>query len=294
MGRGEISAVLAAVLFGMMPLFTRLAYAGGSNSYMASFLRFLLAAIMLAAGSALTGRFPLRVALKEAASIAVPAVFLGLTAVLLFPSYNYISTGLATPLHFTYPVWVMLLMAFILREKITKRQLMSLVLCMAGILMLHTPGEKGALAGIVLAVGSGLAIAIYTVLLGRLRPAGLPALTVCFWTDVCAALISGVFALSTGNFTLSLSPMGWIASALLAFTASVLAVMFYQTGVQLCGGMKTSLLGSLEPPTGVLIGILVYHEKMTAGIAVGIILILMAAAVSLQKEETQSPQPSVR
>jgi len=282
--RGEIAAVLAAVLFGTMPLFTRIAYAGGSNSYMASFLRFSIASVILALLGALTRRFSLKVSAKEFAAISLPALFLGLTAVLLYPSYNYISTALATTLHFTYPVWVMLILALVLREKISGKQVMSLILCMAGICMLHTPGEQGALQGVVLAVLSGVALAIYTVLLGKRRPEGLSALTVCFWTDVCAAIVSGICAYLTGSFTLALTPQGWIASVLLAVTASVLAVLFYQMGVLLCGGLKTSLLGSLEPPTGILIGMLVYHERMTALAAAGIALILAAALVALHRD----------
>ena len=43
--------------------------------------------------------------------------------------------------------------------------------------------------------------------------------------------------------------------------------------------MKASLLSTFEPLTGVVIGILVFHEALTVRIAAGIVLILLAAVL---------------
>ena len=60
----------------------------------------------------------------------------------LFRSYHTISAGMATTLHFVYPVFVLVGAALFCGERITPLKLLCLGLCMAGILCFYTPGQN--------------------------------------------------------------------------------------------------------------------------------------------------------
>ncbi len=53
-----------------------------------------------------------------------------------------IDSGLASTLHFTYPVAVVLLTAGLFHERIGRKELLCAALCMGGILMLYKPGSN--------------------------------------------------------------------------------------------------------------------------------------------------------
>ena len=87
--------------------------------------------------------------------------------VLLYSSYPYISSGMATMLHFTYPAIVIVSCSLFFRERLTVRQGFCCALCMAGILCFYTPGGDSGGLGIFLALSSGFAYAFYVVYLSK-------------------------------------------------------------------------------------------------------------------------------
>lgn len=56
----------------------------------------------------------------------------------------------------------------------------------------------------------------------------------------------------------------------------LLAASLFQLGIKKCGGVKSSMLSTIEPVTGVLIGALIFQEKITVRSAIGMILILLS------------------
>lgn len=67
--------------------------------------------------------------------------------------------------------------------------------------------------------------------------------------------------------------------ALLALAVNVFAIVLFQKGLGLCGGVKASLLSTFEPLTSVIVGVIIYNEQMTFRTVLGIALILLATAV---------------
>lgn len=276
--KGELYVILSAVLFGLMPLVANIGYALGANAMTTAFLRFLLGALIL---------FPL--ALHEPGGIRIEksahmklfkiSLSYGFTPVLLYASYQYVSTGLATTLHFIYPVVVILILFLVYREKITKRQIACTLLCMAGMLLLEGEGGSSALFGLILAAGSGVTYAIYIVLIGKSGLKKLPLFTLTFWLSLYASLVSGVLTLLCGQMHLTMSWQAWGMELLLAFLATVLALVIFQKGLFLCGEVKASLLSTFEPLTGVFVGLTVFHETLGLKTVIGILLILLSTTL---------------
>ena len=190
---GALCVIASAVLFGLMPLLAKIAYADGANASTAAFGRFLTGSAMAFAYLKYKG-VPLRLGRRRMGEIAFLSVFYALTPVLLYLSYGFIGSGLATTLHFTYPVAVMCLMGLFFRARFTLRQVICAALCAAGIFLLYRPGRNADGFGMALAAASGLLYAGYIIALGLMLMKAAPGIA----ADTATGAGSGV-AYGTGS-----------------------------------------------------------------------------------------------
>jgi len=273
---GMVFAILSAVLFGSMPLFSKIAYAYGCNAYTVAFGRFLVGALGSGIVVTILPDISFRVTRPEFHKLAGLSVFYAATPVLLYEAYRGISTGLATTLHFTYPVIVMMIGTVAFHNRLHARQIICLFICVAGIACFYKPGQTESASGMALAVASGFTYALYILFLGRSGLHRLHVMVVTFWISLLSATEIGLAALVGGKLTLFIPWQGWLAIVGLGLFATVLALALFQLGVFLCGDVKASLLSTFEPLTGVILGVLVFHEALTPRTVAGIALILLS------------------
>ncbi|MCH5351895.1 MAG: DMT family transporter [Acutalibacter sp.] len=288
---GPLCVILSAILFGMMPLFTKVAYAFGCSTDTAAMGRFLFGGVGLWIVITASPKLSFHVTKQEFLHILLLSLPFCATTFLLYGSYSFISSGLATTLHFTYPVVVMVLSMIFFHTKLQARQLICLLICAAGILCLYRPGGNTGMKGIVMALLSGVTYSIYILLLGKIGLKRLHVLTVTFWLCILSLLEIGAVSIAGGEVTIPTAWQAWAAMAGLGLSASVAALALFQIGVSLCGEVKASLLSTFEPLTGVVIGIVVFNESLTAPIAAGILLILCSAVllvISPEKKQREA------
>lgn len=276
---GMACVILSAVLFGWMPFLAKLFYSYGGNAYMASFGRFLFGTLL----SALVLKIRRQPLVLNTAgtswTLFMLSVFYAGTPLFLYKSYLYVGSGLATALHFAYPVFVLILMGLLFHESFTWQGMGSMALCVMGIFLLCDAGFDASIFGMAIAVFSGVLYAAYIVILGRSTLLRESVFALTFWICLLAAMELALAAIITGNFQWNLPWQAWGADFCLGLFSTVMALPLFQQGVMLCGEVKASLLSTFEPVTGVLVGISVFGEIMTIQIAVGILLILGATAV---------------
>ncbi len=276
---GPAAAILSAVLFGTMPLMAKTAFALGSNAYTTVFGRFGTGALVAFLLILALPKETARVTARQFRELFALSLFYAATPLLLYSSYQSIDSGLASTLHFTYPVMVMLLQAAVLRERIGGKEIVCAALCMGGMLLLYRPGSGASVPGMVIAALSGLVYAGYIVCLGRSGLKELSVLTMTFWLSFLAAAEILLFSLLTGKLVLRLPAQVWLPYLGLGVFATVFALALFQVGVFLCGPVRASLFSTFEPLTGVVIGILVFHEVLTVRSGLGVALILAAVVL---------------
>ena len=286
---GPLSIIASAVLFGFMPLMTKTAYAHGWNAFSASAGRFLIASLILLVFLAVKPGMRIALTRKEMASVIKVAAVFAFVPIFLYGSYSYVGSGLATTLHFSYPVFVVAFECLIYRVKVTKRQLACLLLCMIGMVLIYTPGGDVSFTGIVLAVISGVLFALYIVLYERSYAKTVPALTFAFWQMLISSIEITLIGAIMGRMAIHFDRVGVISIICLAVLAGFLGTIFFQIGIRLTDGIHASLLSTFEPLTGVLVGIFYYREALTLRSAAGMAAILAAAALLVvvgEKSET--------
>ena len=274
--KGYMLVILSAFLFGCMPLITKYIYAEGINRESVVLLRNLLALPVLGVLVKRQSK-SFRIPVKTLPVIGIIALMgCCVTPLLLYGSYQHIATGTATVFHFVYPAAVVLIGLVFLRRKINPGTLVAVLLCVGGICLFYDPNEPLDWDGCVLALASGITYAIYVVLLSVFRNKEVSGFKLSFYiAAVCAAVMLAV-CLIADRLTLPTTAAGWLLCVLLALVISVGAVVMFQRGTFLIGAERASVLSTVEPLTGVLVGVAVFQEKVTPGMWIGSALVILA------------------
>lgn len=290
--RGIFLTVLSAVLYGLNPLFSKTINVGGCNSLTQTFARLAAGIVIFFILLVCSVREKLRLTRRELKDILICCIGYGLIGPLLFASYNYLASGLATTLHFVYPVLVVVACIAFRYERANRRKLVCCALCFAGILCFYTPGGDVSAYGVFLALASGVAWAYYIVHLNSSGLVTMAPFKLAFWLCVFSAVLVGGITLAMGEFVWPSTAFTRGALALYCCVSTAASLLF-QLGNRFIGAQSASMLSTFEPLTSVVIGILVYHEVLTVRLGIGIFCILLAVfllakADGTVKEETKS------
>ena len=284
--RGTAYSILSAVIFGFNPLLARLVYAGGGNAAVLALYRMVIGSMLGLILHRIFEKDSVSVKGRTLLQLALCAAGYAVTPILLFSSYNYLDSGMATTIHFVYPVLVILGCVIFYREAISRLKVVCVVLCTAGILLLYTPGGGVSLLGIALSFLSGVTYAFYAVYLSKSGLQKMGAFQLMFWLNLLATAYIGLFTAVSGTFTIDIQPSGWAVVALFGILSGM-AVLLFQLGAKYIGAQKTSLFSTFEPLTSVLIGITVYKEAMTPRVVCGLVSILVAVVLLAAVKEKQ-------
>lgn len=281
--KGAILVIVSAILFGTMPLFTKTAYSHGSNAISVAFGRFLFGSLFLALLCKETKK-RLNISKKMFLELLKISFVYASVPVLLYLSYNYVDSGLATTLHFAYPIAVVLLARILFHQVFEKKQLFCVLLCSLGILCLYKVGGSFNILGMIIALVSGVLYALYILLFEKADFSSIPALVISFWLSLLACIEIGITAIVSGQMVVHMDILAWTMEILLAMITMIFATPFFQIGVKDCGGLMASLLSTFEPVTSLFVGILFFSEVLTSKDVLGIFLILTSTMILVLKK----------
>ena len=114
--KGILYAALSSSTFGLAPLFTLLLLAGGYSPFEALSYRWGVAALFLGVLAVFSGR-SFRLGRRELVTVFLLSLFRAATSLSLIIAYQHIASGVASTIHFMYPLAVALAMMCFFREK---------------------------------------------------------------------------------------------------------------------------------------------------------------------------------
>ncbi len=278
--KGVLYGISTSVTFGLIPLFTLPLMGRGMVYDSILFYRFFFASIALGTVM-LIKKESFRIEWKDLPVFILLAVFYTFSSLFLLYGYGYMGAGVATTLHFTYPVFVTLLMFFIFRERTSLVTWVAIILAVCGVALLSLPstGMSADVKGIVIVILSAVAYGSYIVGVNKSRVRNMNSRKLAFYVFIFTTLIFGGKTVVSNDFQLppDLSSVGIMV--LLAVLPTVVSNITLVLAVQNIGGTLTSVLGALEPLTAVCIGVLVFGEDFTLREGFGILLVLVAVTV---------------
>lgn len=278
--KGFLYGIASSAAFGLIPLFTLPLMAGGMGFDTILFYRFLIASTAIAAWL-LIRKSPFRLDRREMPVVALLSMLYAGSALFLFWGYRYLSSGIATTIHFLYPVFVTLIMIGLFREKKSVWTLLAVVLAVSGVALLSWGDGESRLSGkgILITAVSGLCYALYIVGVNKSRVRNLPGMQLTFYVLLFGSALFLAMARLKGTFQAVPGPEAWMNLLLLALVPTVVSNLTLVKAVRYIGSTLTAVLGAMEPLTAVCMGILVFHEPLTANLVAGIACIVTAVSL---------------
>ena len=278
--KGFFYGLLTSVTFGLIPLFTLPLMQKGLASDSILFYRFVAATLALGTMMVIKGE-SFRIHWKDVPLLIVMALFYTASSMFLLYGYEVMGAGVATTLHFTYPIFTTLLMLALFRERASWVTWLAIVLAVAGVARLSLQGTELKLDpwGVFIVLLSAVGYASYSVSVNKSRLKELHSRKLAFYVFLFTALTFTAKNGIQGSF----QPLpDWESVGLvllLAVAPTVISNITLLLAVRHIGGTLTSILGAMEPVTAVIIGACVFGEAFTTTEAMGIALILVAVVL---------------
>ncbi len=282
MKKGYIYTALSAIIFGLMPLLTKIIIARGATSLTIAFFRVFYVTIVLFFVLKIK-KIDLYLEKRDLLSAILTSIFgSGLTIIILNESYNHVDTGIATSLHFLYPLFVAILCCFFYGEKIKKKQIISLSFALVGIICFMSKGN-GSLFGYFLAIASGLTYAFYLVKMDKTGLVKMNALKLSFYLALFTTIEIFTMNLYMQEVVFKMDALSYGLLLVLALSSSFLATVLLQKGVLLLGSTRASFICLLEPVTSMIVGILWLNEALTFNKGLGGLAIIISLIIFLKE-----------
>ena len=280
--KGFLYGIVASSTFGLLPLFTLPVMSEGLTTFSILSYRMLFASILVAV-LMLIGRVSFATNLKELRWFAVLGFLYYGSAALLFQAYGGMASGLATTLHFMYPVSVTVIMALVYKQRPSVVTICAIILSLVGVALLclrESSTGVSSLLSVFLVLLSGVCYAVYLVLVStvkRINQQNSQKLT--FYVLMFSGAFFMLSALQGGGLQIIPSASAGINLLLMATLPTLLSNLALVRSVKNIGSTLTSVLGAMEPLTAIIVGILVFDESLRGLMVVGIILILVSVSL---------------
>ncbi len=275
---GGLLVVLAGCLWGSMGLFVRTLSAYGFTTLQIAALRLLTAAVMLLPFG-LAKKGDRRMSLGDFFLLVVMGlVSIAAMSVCYFTTIQLSSLSTAAVLLYTSPVFVTLLSAAFLHERLNGQKLLALALAVCGCVLVA--GLSGALpaAAVVSGLLSAVTYASYSIF-GRfaLRRCAPLTVTVVAFSAAAVALLcccrpAQLWSVVATRFSLPM--LLWVLAA--GFFTAVAPFLLYTVGLRTTEASRASVLACSEPAAATLFGFAVYGEVPTPLAFTGMALIFVA------------------
>lgn len=283
--KGIAYALISSSTFGLIPLFSIPVLASGAMGVPSLlFYRFAFATAAIAvAGLALKRNFKIKPAVLV--KISVLGIFYASTSMGLTMSYQYISSGAATTIHFLYPILVTAIMIAFFGEKASRTLIAASVLSIIGVALL-SQGEGGGVEpkGLLLVLMTVVTYATYIVGVNKSGVESTDPVILTFYVFVASTALFAAYAWGTGG---TIEPIKDCTTTwhivLLALLPTVISDFTLILAIKYVGSTVTAILGSMEPLTAVLVGVFYFSESFSIKTAAGLALVLFAVTMVVRR-----------
>jgi len=279
--KGIFLTIFSACSFGFIPLFAKVAYANGFNPFTFSLFRSIFASIAL---FILLRILKIDYQLKKENYVPLFKVSLfgySLAILTLSLSYKYMLTGLATTIHFIYPVFVLMGSIIFFHESANSMKIFSLVISLTGMYFLIGFGsiESMSMIGMLFSFLSGIFYAYYIVIVayGNLRD--INPFVLIFYVSLFNSLILLAINIVTGNFVTGFNLKGIVYTMLIAFIANLIGMVAFKAGLEMISASTAAILSTFEPVTSLILGILFLKENLSWQQMIGSFFIILSVSL---------------
>lgn len=288
--RASFLVALSALLYGFLGYLGTTAMEGHISISTMLFWRFLIAGVWMSffVGKNYFTQEMLRV--KPAVLLFVffiDALGYAGSSGFYFIASQYIGTGLAMVIFFSYPLLIVLATWLFQRKKLNKATALTLLGMFIGLVLLRDSSDHAfSFMGLFFSLAAAAFYAFYVISSKKISAklimdSNMLTLVVCFGS----ALIFLIISLMTHSLVFPHSLKNWLWLLSLGILATALPIQLMLEGLKYLSSMKASIISALEPIVTLIMGVFILKESVSHLQIVGGILILSAALlIQFQKE----------
>ena len=276
--KGILYAALSSSTFGLAPLFTLLLLGLGYSSFEVLSYRWGVASLFLGALALLAGR-SFRLSWPELRTVFFLSLFRAATSLSLVIAYQHIASGVASTIHFMYPLAVALAMMCFFREKGSVWVFAAIGMSIVGAVLLSLGNVDFTRGNTTLGMVSAAVSVVSYGGVRKSRAVGIDSTVLTCYVMGLGALYFIAGGLVTGGIRIETDGTAWLCILGVALPATAVSNMTLVQAIKRIGPTLTSVFGALEPLTAVVIGVAVFGEPFTVQGAAGILLIVAAVTI---------------
>lgn len=276
---GSLYILIALFLWSSLGIVVRLA---GIPVYLIMFYSIVVSLIAQAAILSLKkyrSNIPTKKTLKYAVMLGVVSLLNTFTYFYAFQNTTIANSVLT---HYTAPIIVALLAPVLLKEKINKKIIASIIIGTTGLLVMFNgfSAEKAQIWGIISGLVSGLMYAMIIVIL-RCHSQKFHPLVLVFLSNAVIAVLLAPFVREF--------PINALWSFLIiGLVHSTIAPALYFKGIQSVTASKTAALGYLEPVVAIILSVIFLNEFLSLNTVIGGLMIIISGYIILTKKRIKA------
>ena len=280
--KGIVAAIFAATIFGTHPTlvyFLRSEEMGILPTLFIGCIQCLLLYFIVLAGTKNIGS--IKITQQQFWKIVFSSLLFYSTLWLLFVSFTKIPSGLATVIHFMYPIIVTSISVLTRREKLTKSLIIVIPCTFVGVLLVSNPSNQNFNPlGILLAGLSALVYSSYIFMINDDSFKELNNTAFVFYISLIGGVVL-LLGILFQSYVISTPAEVWGSYSSKVFLGALgfglsqgIGVFFFAIAIKYIGGPIGGALSAFEPLTAVLIGACFFSERMSTYSVLGCVLIL--------------------
>ena len=269
------------LIFGLVPTLQKITFPYGGSGLLTGFYSSLLALFSLAfmAHESKVSLIPERAIFRKLLILAGASAC---TTLLLWSSYSFIPVGVATTLHFVYPMLIAAAMTLFFVVHFSLGNGIALFLATCGVVLIGVADmSQASVTGVVLALVSGGFWAFYIIYLQRSGLSDLNTSLVNFYIALMNMIMSLAACLFAGQLKTYTIWWAWLIIVLVSILHRVIGYGLFQLGMRKVQPVSAGILCTFEPASALVFGIIILHESVTAKQVGGLVCILSAVLVNL-------------
>jgi drug/metabolite transporter (DMT)-like permease len=281
--KGTLYIVVSALGFSIIPILATLGFSADMAAGTMLFYRFFLAGCLFCVYCLIKKKPLLFENKKNYAYLVIAGAIYSTQCILFFSSFHYISAAVGEVIFYIYPVFVAVLSAVFLNEKITKYKVIGIMAAVAGIgVILYAPGGGAHLRGVVMVILSAFASSCYFIFNKKFTTETDTPILMTYICFTCS-LIYFFFSIFRGEFAVPGEWNVWLYIVLLAVWSTVVGLFCLMKGLKLLEAGMASLVSLSEPIFTILLSYMILGTALTPVQLAGSAVVI--AAIYLYEKE---------
>lgn len=284
--KAKIKIIIAMLIWGTIGVFVREI---NLSSVEIAFSRAIIGSIFLLLIGILKHEKLYGIKLKKNLPILIlSGAIMGINWILLFQSYKYTTISNATLSYYLAPVFIAVLSSFILKERLSTKKIVCILIALMGLFLILQTGEKSNnqsynhVMGILYGASGAVLYAVVVVLNKYIK--GISIFTVTLVQLLSAGIILLPFVIGEDILRLaSVDMKSLIIMILLGIMHTGFAYLLYFSAIKDVEGQSIAILSYTDPIFAVFISSVFLGEPMGALQMIGGVLILCSTYVSERK-----------